>query len=309
MEFKQYVSSYTLQKRSGLIGREMPREQHYKRLRRFGPEDWRQVGLGSEAETCLLEDDWYEQRCPYYKLYPGIIDALAKVRLDVPMELLKLPVDPLEIRFPESFKELSFSLNDKERFLSGMLFGRSRLRPVSDSFSAIINIVSETIDANQPVDYGFSTLSIYESKERNLSGYNYRKGQTVEEVLNTFEPQTLPGHTSENNKWFVEQCVRLLVGVCLIGKDSDILEPEVLSADQKKYEETLDPKYVEKAIRRGKYGWSLGKSLEKIPHYRRPHPAIYWTGKRPHQVPVLLWRAGSLVNRKVAEQIPTDYEE
>ena len=35
--------------------------------------------------------------------------------------------------------------------------------------------------------------------------------------------------------------------------------PEVLAADEKKYEQTGDEKYVKRARRRHKYGWTVGE--------------------------------------------------
>jgi hypothetical protein len=39
--------------------------------------------------------------------------------------------------------------------------------------------------------------------------------------------------------------------------------------------------YVDKAHRRGKVGWNVGRHIEVAPHYRRPHMALVWTGTGP----------------------------
>ncbi|MFH1923922.1 MAG: hypothetical protein ABIP48_29025 [Planctomycetota bacterium] len=56
------------------------------------------------------------------------------------------------------------------------------------------------------------------------------------------------------------------------------IEPDVLSKDRPRFEQTGDEKYVTKAHRRGKVGWNVGRQIEVAPHYRRPHMALVWTG-------------------------------
>jgi hypothetical protein len=66
--------------------------------------------------------------------------------------------------------------------------------------------------------------------------------------------------------------------VCLLADDPEVITPDVLADDRDKYEASGDRKYVEKARRRGKLGWNVGAKIEVMPHYRRPHPALVWTG-------------------------------
>ena len=73
---------------------------------------------------------------------------------------------------------------------------------------------------------------------------------------------------------------------------------------------------LEEAVRRsesrrgGQKIYSLGKSLEEevssSPHYRRPHPALYWTGAG-RKTPTIVFRSGSIVNRKKVTEVPTGY--
>ena len=57
-----------------------------------------------------------------------------------------------------------------------------------------------------------------------------------------------------------------------------------------------DAKYVDKAHRRGKTGWSVGRRVEVAPHYWRPHMALVGTG-RGREVPNVVPRKGSVVHR------------
>ena len=51
-----------------------------------------------------------------------------------------------------------------------------------------------------------------------------------------------------------------------------------MADDRAKYETSGDQKFVDKANRRGKVGWDVGKHIEVIPHFRRPHMTLVWTG-------------------------------
>jgi len=66
-------------------------------------------------------------------------------------------------------------------------------------------------------------------------------------------------------------------------------------------------KYVDKAHRRGKVGWNVGQSIEVIPHYRRPHMALVWTG-HGRVIPKIVPRKGSIVHREVVEKVPMGWE-
>jgi hypothetical protein len=83
-----------------------------------------------------------------------------------------------------------------------------------------------------------------------------------------------------------------------------MVEPDVLRRDLPKWERSHDPAIVARAIRNGKRGWLVGAKLEVIPHVRRPHMALRWTGpggKVPRIVPV----KGSIVHREIIEHLPT----
>ena len=84
------------------------------------------------------------------------------------------------------------------------------------------------------------------------------------------------------------------------------MRPEVLSKDEHRVNDDNVDSLVERARRRGKIGWTLGKSIEVIPHYRRPHPALVWTGTG-RKIPKIVMRSGSLVHREAVVAVPTGY--
>ena len=114
----------------------------------------------------------------------------------------------------------------------------------------------------------------------------------------------------ENDIWLpdalVANCVRLCCTLCLLDEDPEVISPDVFFDDRRDYEETGGEKYVEKARRRGKVGWDIGRRIEKLPHYRRPHMALVWTGKG-RKIRKVVPRKGSIVHRDKVEEIPSGF--
>ena len=95
--------------------------------------------------------------------------------------------------------------------------------------------------------------------------------------------------------------------LCLLEDDPEIIEPDVLDRDRAQFERTGDGKYVQRAHRRGKIGWNVGRNIEVAPHYRRPHMTLVWTGPG-RSAPKIVPRKGSVVHREVVERLPSGYD-
>jgi hypothetical protein len=130
---------------------------------------------------------------------------------------------------------------------------------------------------------------------------------TVEEALRELESNELAELGVQVPCDLVTDCVRLCCTLCLLEDDRSVIEPDVLSKDRPKFEQTLDEKYVAKAHRRGKVGWNVGRRIEVAPHYRRPHLMLAWTGKG-RSVPKIVPRRGSIVHRQTVEKVPSGFE-
>ena len=100
----------------------------------------------------------------------------------------------------------------------------------------------------------------------------------------------------------------LAVGIILIGSDPRFAEPILLQRDVGKTFATPEDKQraIDRAIRNGRNGMTIGKDIEVSPHCRRPHFGIRWTEKG-HSVPRLVPVNGCLVNRSKLFPIPTGY--
>ena len=109
--------------------------------------------------------------------------------------------------------------------------------------------------------------------------------------------------------WILHAVARIVCTLCLMADDPHVVEPVVLKDDEDKYERNPDPALIEKARRRGNYGWNLGRSIEVMPHVRAACPAaLYWTGEG-RKIPKIRFRRGSIVHRKKFASVPTGFLE
>lgn len=97
--------------------------------------------------------------------------------------------------------------------------------------------------------------------------------------------------------------LRLAVAVIMLDNDPTIIEPIVLSKDRNK---PRDIKHIEKARRRGLVGWEIGRQVEVMPHIRRPHFAIRWTGSG-RTIPKLTAIKGSVIHKATITTVPTGH--
>lgn len=120
-----------------------------------------------------------------------------------------------------------------------------------------------------------------------------------------------------------------LFGILAIGDDPDIIKPVVLQADSRKYEETQDEKYVNKARRRGVIGFDVGPDIptreefqkqveenqlaeqqgRKRPHKRCAYLGWRWTGHRGAQIPKLTWIKEAFINKGLLTEIPQGFHD
>lgn len=94
--------------------------------------------------------------------------------------------------------------------------------------------------------------------------------------------------------------MRLAIAVMLLVSNSDMVEKDVLGADRAKWEGGSTAERLiceERAMRRGKNGWNIGRLCEVDPHWRNPHPCIVRFGVGRTESKVII-RRGSIVHRE-----------
>jgi len=132
---------------------------------------------------------------------------------------------------------------------------------------------------------------------------------------------SLPRHPAADSGMQVpselsKQCIRLVVTLFLLENNAELIEPDVLAKDRYRVngaDKELLARLVEKAKKRGKYGFVVGRALseqiargEMSPHSRVPHMALFWEGPG-RKIPVIKLRSGSLIHRKKIVDMPTGY--
>lgn len=229
----------------------------------------------ADRARAVMEMVWVSKKRPYYSVYPSIIEPLLKVKLDIPFSSIAWPIvnTPILIRIPYNFCPLASIL--ASRFTDEKGF---------DKWIA-------------------GVLTVVDGKSYQYLG-SMGNSRCAEDEISYVRDARPDWKGFEINN--LENAWRLIIAVCMLAQDSEFVQPEVLSADAAVYSKTLNPKFVEKAAKRGKVGWSVGKHMESIPHMRRPHFAIRWTEKG-HSVPKLVPVKGSVVKRKVLTDVPTGY--
>jgi hypothetical protein len=118
--------------------------------------------------------------------------------------------------------------------------------------------------------------------------------------------------TEGDSPWLKSLTVQALKISCvclLLGDDPQLIIPDVLADDQDKWngaDADVRQRLLDRAKRRGKVGWAIGRDVEVIPHWRRPHPFLAWTGKG-RTIPKVVMRSGAIIHRNKVLEIPTGY--
>jgi hypothetical protein len=245
------------------------------------------------------ERAWIKSNKPYYKLWPGIAKSLLNLKLDIPVSMVKLPHQALLIKLPEDQDFLG-----QDGFTCRTIVvaygSKIKMNPVfpensiSPNYKMII-VLSDWGERDQfdcPVYY--------------VQQLHIADNTTVEDSIPPLvHPTANVGLSlSIENRLNI---VRLMAGVCLLGDDSELVKPEVLNRDQSKFMKTGDISLIDKAKKRGKYGFAIGDTSEVLPHYRNPHLCLVWTGEGK-KIPRIVVRKGSIVKRKIATTIPSGYD-
>ena len=285
MQFWTYTTVREACKRSGAI--EDPEEFY-----RTAFADAVKMGSGQFFGQLQNERDWEKARRPYYNVWPSIVPMLTRLNLDLDSGLIKLPMPALCVQFPKEKNPFTFDWKGDEIPIRCMLMGDMNQGKG----------ISILIDVGEVMGNGDVGVPIYTYR-------NFRResGLTVEAAILELGPNAMADLGVQIPDPLVMDCVRLGCSLCLLENDPSIISPDVLSKDRDRYEKTGDDKYVDKAHRRGKVGWDVGRKIEMIPHYRRPHMALVWTGQG-RAVPRVVPRRGSVVHREVVGKVPSGFD-
>lgn len=208
----------------------------------------------------VAEGIWKQLRRPYYQVWPAIVPALLNLRLDLEAALIRTPMAALAVRLPADRP-----IDE----LPGVQTALMCQDGPGEDLRLWVNFMRPPGLANMHLTLGCEP------------------GKTLEEsfeesAANTQSYVISDNFMSEEYMPLVQNCLRLCAMLCLLADDPEVISPDVLAADRQKYEQSGgEQKFVDRAHRRGKVGWNVGQKIEVMPHYRRPHPALVWTGQGP----------------------------
>lgn len=277
MKFHETITYYDSHK-GQIPGRSIPGRS------RLSPANFYAVAIpaheanGRATTVPILENEllWIKNLRPYYKVYPAILDSLCRLKLDVKYECPDIPQGQLSIRFAVGHEP-----GTKSGFKISSLFLANGIgRRASKEFKMMIVAANVLNQDGKPDFVRFMIDTIPDNVK------------SIEESLEIGDPNN---NTPSTNKGVQALATRIALTVCMLEHDPDIITPEILSKDEQRYRDESDEwkrKAEERARKRGKVGWSIGKKFQEkanSPHYTNPHFAIRHTGpggKIPKIVPV-----------------------
>lgn len=293
------------------------------------------------------ETEWIRQGRPFYNVWPAVLEPLQRLDLSaIPVEMLKPPIKSLLLRFSEGNPMTEGKLQarsaivavtdnsdnpifteeflqDARKLIDGnpaACFGYRSFqlpRSISMNLTAADRAAIIVLDTGEMTEDGRPMRSVDYSP--------LFSGKTIGECLKLADAQTkqtaaLPGEPYPAS--LMSRVMSIYATLCLLDEDSELLDRIVLSADKELMRRTLDPEkqaqIIQRALRQGVNGWDVGRRIEEEiqqgereqgPHFRRPHFAIRWMGKKPNLEPKIRPVRGTLVNRDKVTQIPTGFVE
>lgn len=274
----------------------------------FESNRFRDNGAFNEAAS---EACWYVKKRPYYRIWPCVAEASLRTRLDIPNDVLigagpmlvsvEVPDVPCFSKFNEG-KLTSILLCLNQKRMDGATLGL-----------AIPSVAGARSYYNLYAQFDCDRNETY------LSEGPLMDGRTIEEDLiapirKSFKPRS--AGLSEEADFAVARIA--LVVASLACTNSDIVTPDLLPKHKKWLGTDRQWEFHEKAKRRGKNGFDVGRELQEqidrsevSPHFRAPHFATVWTGKGK-KIPKFVFRTGEgggpiLVKGKKLTEVPTGY--
>lgn len=309
MQFHEFFDGYSIAKRMGIVPKDIARSAFYNNMAEAAYVK-KNAFITRQA---ILERDWCDANKPYYNVWPAVFDMISKIKLSIPCSAVKLPepnkVFCLRLPHPNPYKfdggEIKTILFSNQK-VSDKIGSRNMI----DGLCIMIDVGEKTKDGTYSINGSESDLPIYTFKF-----FPWLSDSTIEEAANV-----LPYHESWQDGVVIPhniivQAIKLAVVTCMIYDDPDIVTPDVLARDRVKYDEALKAEdtnkigaILDRARRRGKNAFDIGRAVDAMPHFRRPHMALFWTGPGRTVAKIQL-RKGSIVHRDKIVNVPTDYLE
>ena len=315
------------------------RDEFYARLMRNCQEPGEPINRWKVTATA--DKAWHFAGRPYYHCYPAIAKMLRDIRWqDVPVDSISMPqgIPSLALTFqdgsrfwPDDVVPANF------RPCKWIIFGRipASTGPVHDSNLGDEWHVSDHWDYNHPdsgiyccFDTGYTMQQLYADgmmadwqddewmslpeEVRDEQGACDLAGEfvlmprdnrlSVSYEQTPFDFDIAPDETITG---MANAIASICVGACLLADDPEYVLPLAASELTFAQMDAYAKRGEQPPVKRN--AWTLGKDLEMIPHYRRPHLAMMACGPR-HSQRRMVMRRGSLVHRKSITELPTGFD-
>jgi len=322
MKFYEYATLYDVNRRiSKRLGEKLDeeRQEYYRKFKFAGFRDIKASITPAQRKDavaalnqCLAEIDYIDNDKPYYLVYPTITKYLINLKEEkVPVSLVKLPHRAIVFRFADTETAFDFTDKGKTYKLRTVFATYTKQEEIIrlDGKSIANDIMILWIDVGETIvapigDVNTIEIPVLTYKILHVS----TPGKTLDDAITESKLGEIEGLRIPDE--VINNIIRCIASCCLISKDMEdgLIEPDVLAADRDKFRATHDPKYVEKAKRKGKNGFLIGATLTVNPHWRSGSLlALYWTGPG-RTIPIYRPRKGALVHRKKIQNLPTGYE-
>tara|TARA_R110000803_G_scaffold10243_1_gene31549 strand:- start:56 stop:868 length:813 start_codon:yes stop_codon:yes gene_type:complete len=222
-----------------------------------------------EQSIGFTEIMWQLSGKPYFEVYPKVIEGLRRTNLNV---------KPSDIP-----KSILHDINHLcVKFPSGIM-----------RYSYMLMTVT-------PSSYkGIHEIYIMASDGEAFTEATATDEQPLTESIGSDWADDMEEAAEYNN------VMKIAIGVMMLASDPDYIKPVLLKADENKT--TPLEERIERAKRRGVFGFTIGEEIERSPHFRRPHFAIRWTGKGG-SIPKLVPVKGSVIGKELMTTVPTGFE-
>lgn len=259
--------------------------------------DWQSQAL----TVCGVEKIWYGQSRPYYKVWPSILDSLLSFNLDVKITDIRIKPRVFAVRFGDGFEIVS----DKcvcTSFLAGIIGVPTTAGEVFQMLVVFPIVCREGVR----IWDGMHLWTLLVNSTPGFPNENATFSDSIANVNQLFKKaDTYLGEATIRTS-----IIKIALMIHMMADDPTVIQPDVLAKDRYRFDNSTDPelrqRLIDKAKRRGAVGWRIGEQYETIPHYRRPHPALYHVGKGRKEQRVV-FRAGSVVHRQKLTEVPTGY--
>lgn len=227
---------------------------------------------------CMAFSEWDDVQRPFFNVHPAVLKCLQNTKMEI--DLAQIPQSILhrlklmEVRVPKGYGFVPFYMRIGPEFGNGTQDTKLTLLSATDAGDDKMHTWWMVQPFGQPC--GFDSIA-------------------EDAPPKDIETQAIAS-------------LRVAIGVMLLAADPRFCQPILLNRDKGKLlSESEREVAIQRAAKRGQFGFDIGKDIELSPHFRRPHFAIRWTGKGG-EVPKLVPVKGCVINEKLMTSVPTGYD-